>query len=216
VSAPTDMELMLFHDGELEEPRRAEVAAWLEQSQVGRAKVAGVSLGGELLRESALVRAASFDIADAVMAATKRQNGAGETIAADGASGAKVIPIKSKTAPKAAPQEESGKDGGRLLLPLTAIAAAAAAALFYWGRTEPAKQHEVAKNVPTETAPSVQPLPPTPAPAPTELEPFAKAEEPEPGVRVASVNFGSRQGSVFIVGDESLGPTTAVVWVTEE
>ncbi|NUO49190.1 MAG: hypothetical protein HOV80_10080 [Polyangiaceae bacterium] len=212
MSAPTDMELMLFHDGELEEPRRAEVAAWLEQSDVGRAKVAGVALGGALLREGALARAASFDITDAVMAATKRENGKAET---PDATGAKVIPIKSKTPATSAPAEGTGKDGGRLLLPLTALAAAAAAALFLWGRTEP-KQVEVAKTEPTETATSVQPLPPTPAPAPTDLEPFAKADIEDLGVQVASVNFGSRNGSVFIVGDESQGPTTAVVWVTEE
>jgi hypothetical protein len=213
------MELMLFHDGELEEPRRAEVAAWLEQSRVGRSKIAGVALGGELLREGALARAATFDIADAVMAATKRENGTAaapdEKAIDESAARAKVIPIKSKTAPKAAPHEESGKDGGRLLLPLTAVAAAAAAALFLWGRTEPAKQPEVAKTD-TVQAPSVQPLPPTPVPAPTEIEPFAKAVDEELGVQVASVNFGSRQGSVFYVGDEAQGPTTAVVWVTEE
>lgn len=211
MTAPTDMELMLFHDGELEEPRRAEVAAWLEQSDVGKAKVAGLSFGGELVRESALARAASFDITDAVMAKAKSENGKADAV---GEQAAKVTPIKSKAAPKAAPEDASGKDGGRLLLPLTALAAAAAAALFLWGRSEP-KQVEVAKTEPTETAP-VQPLPPTPAPAPTELEPFAKADIEDLGVQVASVNFGSRQGSVFIVGDESQGPTTAVVWVTEE
>lgn len=214
MSAPTDMELMLFHDGELEEPRRAEVAAWLEQSDAGRIKVSGLALGSELVRDVASSRAASFDVAGAVMAALARgENGQAHDLDAATRGGGKVIDIKAR---KTAPAAEEGKDGGRLLLPLTALAAAAAAALFFWGRTDPApKTTEVAKTDATETALSVQPMPPAPPSMEPPLFGHAEPDEPDPSVTVA-VNFGSRQGSVFYVGGATQDATTTVVWVTEE
>jgi hypothetical protein len=212
MSAPTDLELMLFHDGELEEPRRSEVAAWLEQSAVGRGKLAGLGLGGELVRETALARAASFDISAAVMAKVS------EVKPAEGGKVLELRPKQEKATQQPAPERQ---DGGRLLLPLTALAAAAAVALFVWGRSGPTGDDvPVAKTQPTETAEPVQPLPPSttavvPSPS-TEL--FAKAadEDTEPSVQVASVDFGSRTGAVYYVGGASQGATTTVVWVTEE
>lgn len=208
MSAPSDLELMMFHDGELEEPRRSEVAAWLEQSTSARGKLAGLSLAGEIVRESALATAQSFDITDALM----RRIGPDKP----SAEGAKVIELKPKQ--EKADKQPERSDGGRLLLPLTALAAAAAAALFIWGRSGPTDV-PVAKTQATETAEPVQPLPTSKtaaAPSPsTEL--FAKADEdPEPSVQVASVDFGSRTGAVYYVGGASQGATTTVVWVTEE
>jgi hypothetical protein len=215
VNAPTDLELMLFHDGELDEPRRSEVASWLEQSSTGRTKLAGLSLGGDLLRDASMQRARDFDVTAAVMAGIAATNG---TAPAEG--GAKVIRLEPK--PKAAPADASkpvSQDGGRLLLPLTALAAAAAAALFFWGKAEPTGTgtEPVAKTDASEEAPPVQPLPPTPAPsAPSMLGSAPEAEDPEPSVQVASVDFGSRLGAVYYVGDAPSGATTTVVWVTEE
>ena len=69
MKAPTDLELMMYFDGELDEPRLSEVRAFVEGAGPARSKLAGLSLGSELLRESALARAASADdLTDAIMA----------------------------------------------------------------------------------------------------------------------------------------------------
>ena len=212
---PTDLELMLFHDGELEEPRRSEVASWLEQSTVGRGKLAGLGLGGQLVHESAMARAAAFDITDAVM----RQVGGPQP------QPAKVIELRPKQEEKAQRGLEDAarqggaerQDGGRLLLPLTLVAAAAAVALFVWGKSG-TDDTPVARTQPTEQAEPVQPLPSTKSSALSTAPLFAQApdQDAEPSVQVASVDFGSRTGAVYYVDGASKGATTTVVWVTEE
>lgn len=221
-NAPTDWELMLFHDGELEEPRRSEVATWLEQSQVGRGKLAGLGLGGELLRESALAKASSFDIADVVMKQVGSANAQSAAVQP-----AKVIELRKaggragqQAGVPAGGQDKPAErqDGGRLLLPLTALAAAAAVALFVWGKYG-TDETPVARTQTTEQAEPVQPLPSSKTAAPPSSAPlFAQAsdDESEPSVQVASVDFGSRTGAVYYVGGASQGATTTVVWVTEE
>ena len=68
---PTDLELMAFADGELDEPRRAEVEAFLASSADARGKLAGMGLVGELVRE----RAASHDVdlTDAILGRVERE-----------------------------------------------------------------------------------------------------------------------------------------------
>mgnify|MGYP000870218932 CR=1 FL=1 len=225
MSAPTDLELMLFHDGELDEPRRAEVARFLaaDGSAVAQQKLTGLALGGDILRESALERAGAFDIADAVMASCESATTNGGAAAPDAQSN--VVDIRARAAQKSAEKATKDvektserQDGGRILLPLTALAAAAAVVLFLWGKS--GSDAEVAKTQPTEQVQEpVKDLPPAPTavPSPSNTEMLGSTQEDaQPSVQVASVDFGSRTGAVYYVAGAAEGATTTVVWVTEE
>jgi hypothetical protein len=193
----TDLELMLYYDGELEEPRRSEVAKWIDATASARSKLAGLGLAGEVVKSTASdVGARAGGIADLVMARVGEES-----------SLVPKVPSDVTSAP--------ANDNGRLMLTLTALAAAAAAALFFWGRTSPEDVPQA--GIPTgEPAASVQPLAsapsvsPGPSAVPTEpqVDALARAE-------VASVDFGSRMGAVYYVGGAE-GSTTTVVWVTDE
>jgi len=226
MSAPTDLELMLFHDGELDEPRRAEVARFLaaDGSAAAQQKLAGLALGGDILRESALERAGAFDIADAVMASCENATANGGAAAPEAESN--VVDLRARAAQKTAEKATKGaaettserQDGGRILLPLTALAAAAAVVLFLWGKS--GSDAEVAKTQPTEQVQEpVKDLPPAPTavPSPSNTEMLGSTQEDaQPSVQVASVDFGSRTGAVYYVAGAAEGAMTTVVWVTEE
>jgi hypothetical protein len=53
MSAPTDIELMMFADGELTGDRREEVASYLEKSKDARLKLKAMDIVGELVRKDA-------------------------------------------------------------------------------------------------------------------------------------------------------------------
>ena len=66
---PSDLELMLYADGELPEERIAEVEAYLDRSASARNKLRGLDLVSTLIREDALDRAAQAgDLTDAIFA----------------------------------------------------------------------------------------------------------------------------------------------------
>src|SRR5262245_48536328 len=91
--APTDLDLMLYVDGELEPERIPVVEAELERSARLRQKVAALRLAAELVSESALERASDAvdGIAGAVMARIAAGEGAAESSGAHQA--AEIVPI---------------------------------------------------------------------------------------------------------------------------
>lgn len=64
---PTDLELMLWADGELEGEARERVAAYVAHDQAAQAKLAAMGLVGDLLREEARADTRADDLADLIM-----------------------------------------------------------------------------------------------------------------------------------------------------
>ncbi len=235
---PSDAELMGYLDGELGEPRAAEVATHLEGDSVARDKIAGLELVGQLLREKAERDGRGDDIAAAVMARidalpsveagrktvqATREGAASDHSAADrgpaaepeaqAPEGAKIIAWPERRA------RSGARDHARGLVGLALAAAAVAAGLFVWSRM-PGQETAVAiaPSTTVEPATALSPAPPdtTPsAPGRAEAEP---EEEPHAAVEVAAVDFGAYMGSVFYVssGGGDAEATTAVIWVTDE
>lgn len=239
---PSDLELMLYFDGELEEPRRAEVAAFVGADLRARSKVAGLRIAAALVQNEPRPLAAADDIADLVMA----------RIAANGAQDPAVTPAHDPAAlplqpapslvaapvvspaPRLAPQPihaparpAANDNGRRMLVGLVALVAAAAAAFAVWGRgpsgpaasTIPATQSPVAAlSTPHSTA--VKPAPLTPPSTEPEIDAAAVAPEADGdhGVEVAAVNFGAHMGSIFYVPSGSIEAkrTTTVVWLADD
>ena len=220
---PTDMELMLYVDGELDEARRAEIEAHLAQSESGRRKVAALRIGSGMVREHSLASAKDFDIASAVMAKI-------DAIAVDlpaenlpaksppakkESAGADVIALRDRR-PAAADRSKAANDNSRGIFTLAAIAVAAAAGLMIWGQmgASPGRSADsapvTAQEAPAIPAPAEKPVAP-----PTEAA-SADSEE-EHGVEVAAVDFGAHMGTIFYVPTDAVaGATTTVVWVDDE
>ncbi|WP_437481185.1 zf-HC2 domain-containing protein [Sorangium sp. So ce1014] len=211
---PTDLELMLYVDGELDEARHRQVEDYLLHDPRCRAKVAGLVTAADMIRDSALAASAADGIADGVMA--KILEGQGGTTKASG--GAVVQPLAaspSGDAPRARRLQGSpANDNARGIFALTALAVAAAAAMMVWGRTgAEAPSAEL-----TAPAPSVVLAPPAAAPAHEPAAVPSAEGEIEPGVEVAAVDFGARMGTIFYVPREAAasGPTTTVVWLSDD
>jgi hypothetical protein len=226
VSRPSDEELMCFLDGELDEARTGEIAAALARDAELRAKLAGLELGGELLREQVDGDARADGISDAVMATLA-------TLEAEAQSDAEAKVVHARFGEKRAKRRlgsfirsEPANDNPRSVLLMAALAAAVAVGLFVWSRaglrdlpvSHGGPDHRVA--VPATAlawepgASAAEPKWLSPAPS----EPTVKAEEPAAAVEVAAVDFGSHTGTVFYVstGSTEASTTTAVVWVTDE
>jgi anti-sigma factor RsiW len=181
---------MAYADGELDEPRRAEVEAWLATARDGRAKLAALGLVGALVREDAVDRAAAGEgIADAVMARL-----------------AQPAAAPSRPARERAPR--AANDNVARIFTLAAAAVAVAAGLTIWARVEgsaPPVSHGAATGLPALTSQG--------APPPTSSTPAVDGE-PEVGATIAAVDFGSNAGSIFYV--PSGVATTTVLWVAED
>lgn len=128
---PTDMELMLYADGELDGEERAAVEAYLARDRSARRKLMALGMASDLVRERAeLAGEGAGDVAGSVMAAIAAE----AKNDAPPAKPAEVIPIARRR-----------HDRGRGLWPAAALALAAAAALLVWGRsTTPTHRGEVA------------------------------------------------------------------------
>ncbi|WP_437588030.1 anti-sigma factor family protein [Sorangium sp. So ce1000] len=216
---PTDLELMLYVDGELDEARHRQVEEYLLHDPRCRAKVAGLVTAADMVRDSALASSAADGIADGVMA--KILEGRQEGVArVDG--GAVVRPLASSPSgepprARARLQGSPANDNARGIFALTALAVAAAAALMVWGKMGV----ETPTAEVTTSAPSALLAPPPASLAATAKEPAAapSAEgEIEPGVEIAAVDFGARMGTIFYVPQEAVasGPTTTVVWLSDD
>ncbi|WP_437810255.1 anti-sigma factor family protein [Sorangium sp. So ce1078] len=212
---PTDMELMLYVDGELDEARHRQVEDYVLHDPRCRAKVAGLVTAADMVRDSALASSAADGIADGVMA--KILEGQREAARANG--GAVVQPLAAS--PSAEPprararlQGSPANDNARGIFALTALAVAAAAAMMVWGRTDA----EAPSAALTAPAPSAVLAPPAATPAHEPVAALGAEGEVEPGVEVAAVDFGARMGTIFYVPREAAasGPTTTVVWLSDD
>ncbi len=225
---------MLFHDGELEEPRASEVAAWLgaDAGRTGRAKLTAMGLVGEAVRSRVAERSQGFDVADAVMRAIEAsaEHAPREATEEPPERLAPVVPLsgvrsgaRSGARPaREAPKRRRSDDHLWRAVGLATAAVAAAAAWAVWPRA-------TTTDLPIATV-SPRPLPtmvisladPVESPAATtrpSAEPMAlaAADDVGQGVQVGGVDFGARMGSIFYVArDSDPGLVTTVVWIREE
>jgi hypothetical protein len=221
VSRPSDEELMGFLDGELDDGRRAEIAAALANDAELRAKLAALGLVGELVRERVDEDERADGIADAVMARLAAGEPA-ESELVHGRFGQKRAGRRLGSFIRSEPANENA----RSVFLMAALAAAVAIGLFFWSRAG-LRDLPVGHGGPDHrslvppTAVAWQPGASAAEPkwlVPAASEPMAKDEDTDAAVEVASVDFGSHSGTVFYVstGSSQSSTTTAVVWVTDE
>ena len=208
--SPSDLELMQYFDGELEEPRRSAVAAFLSADLGAQNKVAGLTITSAILRDQAGSLSAADGIADLVMAKISADPGANVH-----PSQAKVLPFPALSTKPAAPANDNSR---RIFAALGALAVAAAAAFALWGQASappagPARSTPVA----AVTAPSTVPTAVNPEPDIDAASVNAEADT-EHGVEVAAVDFGAHMGSIFYVPSGSIEAkrTTTVVWLADD
>lgn len=208
--SPSDLELMQYFDGELEEPRRSAVAAFLSADLGAQNKVAGLTITSAILRDQAESLSAADGIADLVMAKISADPGANVH-----PSQAKVLPFPALSTKPAAPANDNSR---RIFAALGALAVAAAAAFALWGQASappagPARSTPVA----AVTAPSTVPTAVNPEPDIDAASVNAEADT-EHGVEVAAVDFGAHMGSIFYVPSGSIEAkrTTTVVWLADD
>ncbi len=158
---PTDMELMMLADGELDASRRAEIEAFLQDGDGDGAhgKLAGLrAVGAIVAAGGAWPERAGIDVVDALFAALDAEAAPAVTPTKDAhlsrdskASGRERVapPVESRPtldgaaaslrSGSASPHgEESARpanDNGRVIFGMALAAAAAAAALFFWGKS---------------------------------------------------------------------------------
>lgn len=225
--APTDLELMQLADGELDEPRRAEIEAYWEAhpESAARARALGASLGvvGLAVRRSAEERSATVDLADDVLAAIAREEAGAVAEQPKGDAAAphgKVVPLRPRTVP--ARRDDARKreqDASRNLMALVAIGIAAAAGITIWGRTGDPTSGGLASGQ-VESARAAQ-LPTEQTVRPIEVVASNPTQSPdvddEPGVSLGALEFGAgHSGNVFqILGDGDNGATT-ILWTRED
>lgn len=225
---PTDLELMMYVDGELEGERLREVRQALSRDSVLRSKVAALSLSGSIVRENA-ESAAAIDLTDGIMAriaADKSTTLDARDAAPAPASApqehkdAEVKPLLRPGLGKVAAKSGPSNDNSRGIFALAAIAVAAAAGLMIWGRMDVGTPGPQGAPVAAVTTPAEAPAAPapTPAEAPRAAETDTEESDDEVGVAVAAVDFGTKIGTIFYVPTEAAtsNHTTTVVWLADD
>lgn len=211
--APSDLELMMFFDGELEEPRRSMIAAYLGRDLKAQNKLAGMRITSAVVQYQANQPSAADAIADRVMAQIERER-------------AQVVPqpqapIMLDPRASVVAKPAANDNSRRIFVGLVALVAAAAAAFAVWTK-QPASTHSTENPVAVHTT-----QPPAPSQVGTQAdtnspEIDAAVVNPEPesehGVEVAAVNFGAHMGSIFYVPSGSVDAqrTTTVVWLADD
>ncbi|APR85206.1 Hypothetical protein A7982_10555 [Minicystis rosea] len=204
--AVTDIDLMLYADGELEGEERAAVEAYLARDRKARRKLLAMGIVSDVVRDRALDAAAPLagDIADRVMGAIDAE--------------AKVEPPKEvvlvteaseKKVERAPRRRRPANDNMRGLWMAAAVAAAAAAGLLLWGRSATQGTGTVAS--------SHAPVPAITAPTASDDKhdgPKVDADD-DHGVEVAAVDFGAQTGTVFYVPSGTSASMTTVVWLSD-
>jgi hypothetical protein len=226
--APSDLDLMLYFDGELDDERAKEVEVFLRTSSDARQKLAALDLGATLVRDKISEHeAAAPDLSDAVMARVALETQASEAspAPADSARSADQPsstrrPLRGHVPVVGIPRtiKPAANDNARRIFALAAMAIAAAAALMFWARTETTTTPNAGLS---PTAPPVAVTAPSERPtgaAPDQNEPPTPDQEVDVGVEVASVDFGTQTGAIFYVpGDTSVAQhSTTVVWLADE
>jgi hypothetical protein len=219
---PTDLELMMFADGELDELRKVEIATFVDGSAAAKNKLKAMGIVGDFVRKDADRVATAFradGVAAKVMAAIEAGPIASETVNA-----ALIEPIAGRKTTQLKPKRpEAANDNARTIYLLAALSAAAAIALGIWGRSPgpaPLSPDRAALQAAADSdAPSQLEV----VPPPSAQETIAKvaAAQPDadesPGVKVARVNWGeNKPGAVYYVPSDGRGSTTTVVWLASE
>jgi anti-sigma factor RsiW len=189
-AAPTDLDLMLYADGELTPERLALVEAWLARDAAARSKLAALDLVSSMVRDRSTDRAAG-GIADAVMARIDAE-----------ANAPQPAPVQAG-APAAQAPRSAANDNARGLYLVAAFVVAAAAVVMLW-RSPIRGGHAVARGVVEDEMVATSPV-----------DPQTHEADVEHGVEVSSIDFGSANGAVFYVPN---GPasTTTVVWLADD
>lgn len=191
MTKPTDVELMMYFDGELDEPRRKEVEAFIAKEANARRKVMGLGLAGSIVRESATSSSVADAIADGVMAAIQA-----DATTKEGSKRISGLPKPAKAA----------NDNSKSIFALAAVAVAAAAAVMIWGRTNDAP---IVNDKPIAAVTST--VAPTEAPQPSAApQPQNDEADEERGVEVAAVDFGANTGTIISTN------TMTVLWVQDD
>jgi len=241
--APTDMELMMLLDGELDGDRRAEVEAFLAEAgasdgDAARGKFAGMRAVSTIVASHDWSAPAStplpIDVADLVMAAigepaSRPQLAVSRVAEPAVAVIAPVVPASPAAGSSPNPlRDRPANDNSRSIFGFALAAAAAAAALFFWGKSS--EEHDVGKSPIAMSAPPVDPTAGDVAPIPSNevvgalaVDPQSDpAEETRYGVEVASVDFGTRTGAIYYVPAVDLddaatkAAVTTVVWLNDD
>ncbi len=201
--------LMRLYDGELEGDELALAQGLVEDDQNAQDKIASMAMVGSFLRECVDADERGDVIADAVMA--RIEAGAHENID----DGAEPDPPTEAMPNVRLGAKSSANDNARAIFAVAGLAAAVAFGMFFWGGS------------PTSSGPVAEapdPLPTQPAAevafrdqwsSASAEPPQSEIEEYEPTVEVASVDFGSKSGSVFYVPSGEPGEATTVVWVSD-
>jgi anti-sigma factor RsiW len=217
--SPSDLELMQYFDGELDEPRRSVVEAFLSADLQARNKVHGMQTTSAIVRSEVASLSAADDIAERVMARIAAESSQVTSAvpvipaAGNGLSGAVQLPGAGSARPS--PANDNSR---RIFAVLGALAVAAAAAFSLWNRSGPAPME------PVKSGPVAVMTVPTPSPVATSTEPEIDAAglsadvDAEHGVEVAAVDFGAHMGSIFYVPSGSIEAkrVTTVVWLADD
>ena len=203
--------LMQLYDGEL--PPEQTVA--MEERLAESAELGGVWEGleqlGEVVRAVAYSRAgAADDIADAVMARIEAERSASVALRAiEG--GVVAQPAGQPERTRSAPASARGRRVAGGILGAVAALAAAVALLANWGRLPGEAERAV-----EELSASVTRMVPQPpaSQAPTEDPEVAAEGELVLAVAIEAVDFGSRNGSIFVVPSGEFA--TPVIWLVDE
>ncbi len=226
---PTDLELMMLLDGELEPARRVEVEAFLAEAgeaegAAARGKVAGMRSVSRVVATfdwpgaSPAAGAPRVDLAELVMAslpvavplrtagALVAPASAGDPASAEVVAKAVGVPAKKPAGETPLPvsSRRPANDNSRAIFGFAVAAAAAAAAVFFWGKTGD-DTATPARDPIAMTAPSIASGASEMAPAPEPLGALADGantelvDEPRYGVEVATVDFGARSGAIYYV-----------------
>lgn len=211
---PTDLELMMYADGELSGERLSVVEAHLAKRGPSRTKLSALRLVSHVVREDAAATAEKGGaITDSVMALITM-----EPQAASGAAEPGLVEAGSESK-QPAPKKVSlvaakpANDGARTMYFVAAALVAAAAGVFLWSRPSPDDEAARRRNAP----PSVLVHSTAAEPASSAPEkPQAPARDDDHGVEVAAVNFGGLTGAVFYVPSGTTASDTTVVWVSDD
>lgn len=237
MTEPTDLELMMYADGELDPERAAEVGLFLGADAAAADKLFGMAVvSAHVQREADRVATAHraddivAGVLDAIRAqqsdvATAKTNG---RVALDDRAVVSLADRRSETG-KASAQASGpaapANDNARLIYGLAGLAAAAAIALGVWGQgASPAKSPvdngDKVAIVSPEDEPSAPADPASTNEAAPQIgsnkKPPPPVQDDTPAVAVAAVDFGTKTGAVYYVPSDSPGATTTVVWVSDE
>jgi anti-sigma factor RsiW len=211
MSRPTDLELMAYFDGELDEPRRSEIARWLEgdaaehEARAAHQKLAGLALGAEWV-QAAEPRATEADASavDSILAAVRADQ-------------ERPSPSVDSRGP--------ANDNQRWTVGFLGLLSAAAAAVFLWPRTPaPTAGGASAGSSGSVTTTAAASVVVGAASASSVVDAVAEADDDLQGVQVATIDFGTRTGAIYnvvsdVLQDGGAGAekhvATTVVWITD-